>query len=243
MTVSALPLLPLKTVLFPGAPLPLHIFEERYQMMFDICLQQNTPFGVVLIASGEEVGGPAVPHAVGTTARIVRWERLPDRRIKVLTLGERRFRILEEIKSTRPYMMAAVEYLGEDVPESDQLPTLINNVGQTFGEYLTLIVLLANQGLPVHQFQLPDDPTRLSYHIATHLQIEHSQKQHLLEEPATMGRLKREITILRRERDFLQRLLSLRGVSGQEEMYWGQELHGNRAILHPAGRKDKPSGK
>ena len=241
MTTRALPLLPLKTVLFPGSPLPLHIFEERYQVMFDHCLRQNTPFGVALIASGEEVGGPAVPHPVGTTARIVRWERLPDRRIKVLTVGEHRFRIVEEIESAQPYMMAAVEYWDDEAPEPDQLPVLIESIAPTYAEYLTLIVLLANQGLPIHQFQLPDDPSRLSYHIATHLQIDPGQKQHLLEAPGAASRLKREVTILCRERDFLQRLVSLRGIAGQDEMYWGQELCGNRARIHPAAQKDDAS--
>jgi Lon protease-like protein len=242
MTSNALPLLPLKTVLFPGMPLPLHIFEERHQAMFDACLSQNKPIGVVLIASGHEVGGPAAPYPVGTTARIVRWERLPDRRIKVLTVGERRFRVVEEIESTQPYLIAAVEYWDEEALEPDQLPVLIDSIAQTFAEYLTLIVLLADQALPMHQFQLPDDPSTLSYHIAMHLQIDPVQKQHLLEEPAVASRLRREVTILRRERDFLQRLVSLRGIAGQDEMFWGQQLCGNGARVHPAGRKDSASG-
>ncbi|HQF70729.1 MAG TPA: LON peptidase substrate-binding domain-containing protein, partial [Promineifilum sp.] len=66
-----LPLFPLNLVLFPGMPLPLHIFEERYKEMVADCLRENRPFGVVLIAEGRAEGGaPARPHVVGCTAEI-----------------------------------------------------------------------------------------------------------------------------------------------------------------------------
>ena len=70
MSVELLPLFPLNTVLFPNMVLPLHVFEERYKLMINTCLAQDKPFGVVLIYSGTEAGGPAVPHSVGTVARI-----------------------------------------------------------------------------------------------------------------------------------------------------------------------------
>ena len=65
-----LPLFPLQTVLFPGAPILLHIFEERYRLMIGRCLEQNSPFGVVLIRQGTEVDPDAIPYGVGTTAQI-----------------------------------------------------------------------------------------------------------------------------------------------------------------------------
>jgi Lon protease-like protein len=63
-------LFPLQTVLFPGMRMPLHIFEERYKLMIRECIEQDAPFGVLLIRDGAEVGAGAVPHNVGTTARI-----------------------------------------------------------------------------------------------------------------------------------------------------------------------------
>jgi Lon protease-like protein len=67
---SELPIFPLNVVLFPGMPLPLHIFEERYKSMINRCIQAGHAFGVVLIREGQEVGPPARPHDVGTTAVI-----------------------------------------------------------------------------------------------------------------------------------------------------------------------------
>ena len=69
-----LPLFPLNLVLFPGMDLPLHIFEERYKSMIGDCLNQNLPFGVVLIKEGLEVGTPAEPERIGTSARILHAE-------------------------------------------------------------------------------------------------------------------------------------------------------------------------
>ena len=63
-------LFPLRTVLFPGMPLPLHIFEDRYKLMIGECVRDEVPFGVVLIRQGAEVGGPARVYPIGTVARI-----------------------------------------------------------------------------------------------------------------------------------------------------------------------------
>lgn len=82
-----LPLFPLNTVLFPGMALRLHIFEPRYRLMVADCLANGGLFGVVLIRSGREVGEPAVPHSVGTTAHISGAERLPDGRLNIEVFG------------------------------------------------------------------------------------------------------------------------------------------------------------
>ena len=88
-----LPLFPLNTTLFPGGTLPLHIFEPRYRAMTRRCLEGDERFGVVLIAEGPEVGGRAVPHLVGTVARIALAETLEGGRYNLMTTGERRFAI------------------------------------------------------------------------------------------------------------------------------------------------------
>src|SRR3972149_10805854 len=61
-----LPIFPLPAVLFPGATVPLHIFEPRYREMVGRCLEHDEPFGVVLIQEGEEAGGHAAPRRIGT---------------------------------------------------------------------------------------------------------------------------------------------------------------------------------
>ncbi len=227
MSTEFLPLFPLNTVLFPSMVLPLHIFEERYKLMINNCLAQDKPFGVVLIYSGTEVGGPAIPHPVGTVARIANWEWLPDGRMNILTAGDRRFRIADFSKPELPYLEGLVEYWDDEPTEYQDLPRLIEKVSHTFIDYLTLIMSLSDQALPISQLQLPDDPSMLSYHIASNLQIEMSERQELLEEPSAVARLKRELTLLRREGSFLQRLVSLQGSIHEEDLPWGGLLYTN----------------
>jgi len=96
-------LFPLQTVLFPGMRLPIHVFEDRYRLMIRECIEEDAPFGVLLIKSGSEVGGPAVPHDLGTTARILQVEYLEDGRMNIFTIGERRFRTIA-LNTTQPYL-------------------------------------------------------------------------------------------------------------------------------------------
>ena len=90
---AELPLFPLQAVLFPGGRLPLRIFEQRYLEMSKACLRDGTPFGVCLIREGGEVGEPAVPEAIGCTARIVEWDMPQLGLLQVVAHGEQRFRI------------------------------------------------------------------------------------------------------------------------------------------------------
>lgn len=88
------PLFPLNTVLFPGGPLPLRIFESRYLDMISRCMKEDGPFGVLLIRDGAETG-PAKTHSVGTLARVVDWYQGSDGILGVTAVGEQRFRLLE----------------------------------------------------------------------------------------------------------------------------------------------------
>jgi Lon protease-like protein len=96
-----LPLFPLNTVLFPGMPLPLRIFEERYKLMIRFCIENNQPFGVVLIRQGlEALGRLAEPYEIGCTARIIEVEPLAKGQMNISTLGEKRFRICQLTHAT-----------------------------------------------------------------------------------------------------------------------------------------------
>lgn len=106
---SRLRLFLLHSVLFPGQELQLVVFEPRYHQLVLECLADNEPFGVALIREGPEVGAPAIPYSVGTTARIKRVQRLPDGRAALEVVGERRFRILGT-HTEQPYVSADVEY-------------------------------------------------------------------------------------------------------------------------------------
>jgi Lon protease-like protein len=101
-----IPLFPLDVVLFPGAPLPLHIFEERYKEMIGLCLKQQSSFGVV--RARQE--GLAV---IGCTARIVRMHRYDDGRMDILCQGERRFEI-EALENARPFLEAQIDFVDDE---------------------------------------------------------------------------------------------------------------------------------
>ena len=88
-----LPMFPLSTVLFPHAPLPLHVFEPRYRRLMADCLDDDGSFGVVLIARGPEVGGGDERVAVGTVARVDHVDRLDDGRMLVMARGVSRISV------------------------------------------------------------------------------------------------------------------------------------------------------
>ena len=123
----SLPLFPLNVVLFPGMALPLHIFEERYKAMIGDCIDNEAVFGIVLIREGQEAGEPADPFKIGTTARIVRVERLAEGRMNILTRGEQRFETAG-ITHHLPHIVGDVRYLEEDPGEN--LPEVLAETGE-----------------------------------------------------------------------------------------------------------------
>ena len=109
-------LFPLRTVLFPGMDLQLQVIEERYRTLVAECLETGEPFGVALIREGDEVGGPAVPHGVGCTARIRRVAPTRDGRLALDAVGVRRFRIAR-LYEDRPYLSADVAHPVDETAE------------------------------------------------------------------------------------------------------------------------------
>lgn len=136
-----LPLFPLHSVLCPGIALPLHIFEPRYREMVGHCLETGSPFGVVLIRDGREVG-PLAGHIadVGTTAAIRQAGRYPDGRLDIVTVGETRFRIVSVDSAGSPYLVGTVEELDEPLggpaAAADELAA---DVGRRFLAYLEML--------------------------------------------------------------------------------------------------------
>src|SRR3954451_7087360 len=90
---AQLSLFPLNTVLFPGGPLPLRIFEPRYVDMVRKCMREGAPFGVLLIRSGQEVGEVSSAASIGTSARIVDFHQMPDGLLGLICTGEQKFRL------------------------------------------------------------------------------------------------------------------------------------------------------
>lgn len=116
--MARLPMFPLGSVLFPGAVLPLQVFEPRYRSLLDDIGQVDNQFGVVLIERGSEVGGGDVRSSVGTVAEIVRRGEAEDGRTLITAVGRDRIRVTEWF-SDDPYPIAATELYPEVAPGRD----------------------------------------------------------------------------------------------------------------------------
>lgn len=204
-----LPLFPLKVVLFPRMALPLHVFEPRYREMIARCLREEIGFGVVLIKEGEEVGGPAEPYRVGCVARILDVKKFPDGRMNLVTMGVVRFRILQR-HDDHPYLSGDIERWEDEMGDTSALPRATHVAHQIFIEYMADLMELAKAESGTKQLVAPHDPQVLSYTIAANLQISNEEKQTLLEMDTVEARLRHEITLLEREREFLRRMKVLR---------------------------------
>ena len=135
-----LPLFPLHAVLCPGIALPLHIFEERYRELVRYCIETSSPFGVVLIRDGHEVGGGTIAFsAIGTTAEIRKAGRYPDGRYDLLVVGTGRFAVEEVTVGDRPYILAEATLLDDEVADPDEARRLANLATRRFVRYLELL--------------------------------------------------------------------------------------------------------
>jgi len=190
-----MPLFPLEqVVLFPGMPLPLRIFEERYKVMIAACQVTDQLFGVLLIRSGAEVGAPALPERVGCTTRMVRVDRMPDGQMAIMTIGERRFRLLGEARvMPEGYLVGDVEVL-EDEPVVLELANgLVSSVSDELVKYERALMSMRGQPEGTAPPEPPHDPLRLSYRVAASLQIHPRERQHLLELDDVSARLAQEL--------------------------------------------------
>ena len=115
MTNRTLPLFPLGSVLFPGGPLALRIFEPRYVDMVGRCMRESTGFIVVLIVEGREAGSSTLPTAaVGTEAKIVDFNRLEDGLLGLSCIGQARFRIVSAWRQEDGLNLAEVAEIAPD---------------------------------------------------------------------------------------------------------------------------------
>ena len=214
--MTRLRLFPLNTVLFPGAVLNLHVFEERYRRMIAECLDANEAFGVVLIRDGQEAGDPDVtPHEVGTTAEISEVTPLPAGRYYLSTIGGRRFRI-DRIISREPYLMAEVEFLEDADDDADaRASELTHRVLREFREYARLLVAFSGRDSEV---EIPHDPIDASYVVGDALQVADALKQRLLELRTAEARLAAELGFLRRLLPQLRSLLERKKAQEKPEI-------------------------
>ncbi len=196
VAVRELPLFPLPdVVLFPGRPLPLHIFEFRYRIMMNTILGGDRRFGILMWDSVENK-----PAQVGCCAEILQFQRLPDDRIRILTLGQQRFRVLEYVRE-KPYRVGLVEWI-EDQQTDQDVGFLSRSVGQLLQDVVHLSSKLSGEEITLPD-EIPNTPIELSYWIASNLHGAALEQQSLLELQDTMTRLEREAEILTAARNQL----------------------------------------
>lgn len=188
VTSRRLPLFPLPLVLFPRTPQPLHIFEPRYRRMLEDCLEGTREFGMIL-RMGETAEREIPPGTAGCVARIESAQRLPDGRSNVLVTGGARFRLSRFVDDPAPYHVGDVIFFEDEEEPDTLLRPLADRVRAIFQRVGHAARALQDENTPLPS--LPDDPAALAFAVAQHVDLELSDKQHLLASPSPADRLRR----------------------------------------------------
>lgn len=214
MATITRPIFPLGTVLFPGARLPLRIFERRYRALIEDVLERTDgtrEFGVVAIRSGVEVGAHGVQslHEVGCVAEIQHIQPFTDGTFDIMTRGTRRFRIQRVHPPVEDRADEAdVEFLVESPTARSR--DLAETATRLFRRYRTA-VLTARGFDPESPFTIPDDPVSCSYTIAATVTLDLTDRQRLLAAATVDDRLVLAADLLRRELAQIGRLSTRAG--------------------------------
>jgi Lon protease-like protein len=195
--------------------LPLHIFEERYRQMVRDCIDNNEPFGVVLIQEGNEVGaGNLSIFNVGTTAHITEVDELDDGRFHIATLGTRRFRIHQLFDHKAPYLVGLVEDFPFEEHDTQLIERHVRALAPVLKAYLEALADLTQVEATIGK--IPEDATTLACLAAIILRTSVYDKQQLLSLSSLDEVLEREKDLMRQEMHAL-RLMTLTAPSWRDE--------------------------
>jgi len=218
--VNELPIFPLPVVLFPGVPLPLHIFEPKYRQMLEDISSSTNLFGLSYFDSSTSDRDLPSPGEIGCVAEVTERQTFPDGRSNILTIGVVRYRIESYVERGDPYLVARVSYFEDTDEDDDTLIKAAENVADTFTRIAQAVRTINDERL-----NLPDisdtEPQRLSFLVAAAMEVDVEVKQELLELLSTAERLGRLKNILDR------------AVEGYEE----------RARIHELAKGNGHSGK
>jgi len=187
---TRLPLFPLSVVLFPGTPLPLHIFEPRYRQMLTDCLATDRRFGITPPGTAGEAPDAGT---IGCTAVVRVNQEMPDGRSNIIVLGGDRFVVAELIDAPTPYLVALVNPFEDDpgtTPPAERTAAL----REEFTRYGALVRELSD--VEADETELPADALALSFHVAASLDLEPRIKQRLLAERSTARRVEALLVVL-----------------------------------------------
>ncbi len=181
---------PLATVLFPGALLPLHIFEDRYKQMIRYAIDNGGVFGLAY-RSDAAIGRETPPDigSVGCVAKINAVVPLEGGRMNVISTGVIRYRVLGWRQST-PFVVARIEPVADDLEPGDDLNRIFDDIVEICRKFLEAAQALDEPNAPVNQ-ELPEEPEAFSLLVASALPIDNDAKQTLLEMTSTRLRLTR----------------------------------------------------
>ncbi len=197
--MQSLPLFPLNTVLFPGMPITLHIFEERYKLMINECVRGHQPFGIVLLKSGSEVKGlnqDAEPYNIGCTALIAQTQPLGSGRMNIVAIGQERFQI-SQLDRSQAYLVGDTEPFPLANPDPPAFSRAITRLRPWIDRYLA--ILEKTENVRIAPRQLPEDELPLAYLAASLLKVGLSEKQDLLSVDTALDLADRVRMIYRKE--------------------------------------------
>jgi len=181
--LKAIPLFPLNAVLFPGGPLALRIFEQRYIDLVRDCTRRDCGFGVCLILKGLEAGEPAVPAAVGTLARITDFYTLPDGLLGIRAEGSERFQVTTTRVRDNGLVHGEVRFWPDEPvvsvpPEHGLLATILERLFEQIGGPF------AKADRACY-----DNASWVGFRLAEHLPLEPPERQQLLQMTDPLQRL------------------------------------------------------
>ena len=175
-----IPLFPLNTVLFPGGPLSLRIFERRYLDLVRDCTRNGSGFGVCLILQGREVGEPSVPAAVGTFARIVDFYTLDDGLLGIRASGGERFRVERSRVRDNGLAHGEVQFWPDEP---------IVAVPPEYALLATILERLLEKLRSRFERSSLDDASWVGFRLAEELPLENRERQYLLQMTDPLERL------------------------------------------------------
>lgn len=178
-----LPLFPLPVVLFPGAPMPLHVFEPRYRRMVAHVVEGSERFGLVFHDPDQHGPFTTESGGVGCVAHVLRYQPLPDGRSLILCRGEERFRIADGIESDAPYWEALAAPYDDELPPAEGIAGARERSIELFHRVLGEVVGYKQP------FPLIDPAAETAFQIAQAIRVDPVWQQALLEMQSERERL------------------------------------------------------
>lgn len=193
---SQLPLFPLGTVLFPGMPLPLRIFERRYLAMLADRRESEPAFGIVLIRGGREVGDMPQVSTTGTTARLETVQSRADGTMEIEVIGERRFEV-EYVDWSGDYAIATVSDIADMEVATSETAALLAETGAMFNRFVGGVAALYDRRFST--WIEPDDAPSAVYDLASRLPLQTWERQAILDDRDTASQVREINRLVRRE--------------------------------------------